>query len=346
MELHLEEQWPETLDHIARAASLIPDEAPEALLVELAAESGLNAARALLDDGEDGEDSWPGVVGLLEKAIAVAPDAGEVRAELTAAHTRGAAALSAEAANSDYVLALAHVRRALELLPDDPAANRLLRVVLAKRARLLSRPGPDRDLLEAVQWWQELTEIDPDPAHRAGLSHALRLLSCSAALVGHRTLALKRMAWALAADPKWSGDAPAEAPRRIAALLIADAMEDGGGRPFEERALRLRTARRYRDSPELRELMIALWRNEAIIRYDTRFYRVCAALLEEALYLAGDPDASASFLRSDGAGYRTDTALAIHWRWYPQARSLMKRTVDHFPDDDVLRELRDRIDLH
>jgi hypothetical protein len=32
----------------------------------------------------------------------------------------------------------------------------------------------------------------------------------------------------------------------------------------------------------------------------------------------------------------------FHWHRYPKARSLIKRTVDHFPDDDELRELHAR----
>jgi hypothetical protein len=32
----------------------------------------------------------------------------------------------------------------------------------------------------------------------------------------------------------------------------------------------------------------------------------------------------------------------FHWHRYPRARALLKRTVDHFPDEDELRELHAR----
>jgi len=47
-----------------------------------------------------------------------------------------------------------------------------------------------KDLLEAVQWWEELSELSPNPAHKAGLSRALSLLACSAALADHRLVTL------------------------------------------------------------------------------------------------------------------------------------------------------------
>ncbi|OLE21776.1 MAG: hypothetical protein AUG49_21155 [Catenulispora sp. 13_1_20CM_3_70_7] len=382
MELHLDEQWAEALECIARAASLTPDVTPEAELVEIAAESGLNAARALLGrpvrgTSQDLEattvelgpaaatvkidtkavvnatatmnataktteiaapvaDDWQGVIDVLERALIVAPDDGDLRADLGVAHTRKASEL--RDVQKDYVLALAHVRRALDLVPEDPEAVALLEVVLAERARALTRPGPDGDLLEAVQWWQELSEIDPKPEYQSGLSRALALLACSAALASRRPLALDRMAWSLLADPEWSGEADAEAPRQIATQLIAQAMDDDRPKPFHERAVRLRTALAYRDTPELRNLMIALWKNEATFQYEMRHYGLCAALLEEAVRLAEDPNATLNLNRTPAA----DGMQPFHWHRYPKARSLLKRTVDHYPDDDELRELHAR----
>ncbi|MFL6117257.1 MAG: tetratricopeptide repeat protein [Catenulispora sp.] len=378
MELHLDEQWAEALECIARAASLLPDVPPEAELVEIAAESGLNAARALLGRpirgaSQDAEattvelgpsaatmridadavrkatarttevsapavDDWQGVIDVLERALIVAPDDPDLRADLGVAHTRKASEL--RNVQKDYVLALAHVRRALALVPDDPEAFALLEVVLAERAGALTRPGPDGDLLEAVQWWQELGEIEPKPEYQTGLSRALALLACSAALAGRRPLALDRMAWSLLADPAWSGDADAEAPRQIATRLIAQAMDDDRPKPFHERAVRLRTALAYRDSPELRNLMVALWKNEATFQFEMRHYGLCAALLEEAVRLAEDPNATLNLNRTSTPG--PDGVQPFHWHRYPKARSLLKRTVDHFPDDDELRELHAR----
>jgi tetratricopeptide (TPR) repeat protein len=424
MELHLDEQWAPALECIARAALLDPDEKPDAVWVEIAAESGLNAAHELMRRAEEGQSPVsvdatatvnmavtgtafiadatktvniaaaglsgraPGGVGglgtgaaggdgdaptpvsmlqsvvdVLERALTVAPDVTELRSELGVAHMRRTAELRSEL--QDYVLALSHARRAVDMRPDDKEAAALLEVVLAERAGSLTRPGPDGDLLEAVQWWQELGEMDPSKAvYQAGLSQALKLLACSAALADRRALALDRMAWALLADQTWTGDADAEAPRAIANLLIADAMDERNQRPFHHRAHRLRTALAYRDTKELRDLMIALWRNEASFQWETRHYGLCAALLEEALQLGeggslGDPEATMFIPRiapdddprfgdsRNGDSRNGDSRTGgpqqpFHWHRYPRARALLKRTVDHFPDEDELRELHAR----
>ena len=427
MELHLDEQWGPALECIARAALLVPDEKPDAVWVEIAAESGLNAARELMRRAEEGESpvsvdatatvnmavtgaafiadatktvniaaaglsgrapdaaggvgggaagagagagglagsgagagaggdgDVPGpvsmlqsVVDVLERALSVAPDVAELRSELGIAHMRRTRELRSQV--QDYVLALSHARRAVDMRPDDEEAAALLEVVLAERAGSLTRPGPDGDLLEAVQWWQELGEMDPSKtAYQTGLSQALKLLACSAALADRRALALDRMAWALLADHTWTGDADAEAPREIATLLIADAMDERNQRPFHHRAHRLRTALAYRDTKELRDLMIALWKNEASFQYETRHYGLCAALLEEALQLGeggslGDPEATMLIPRisQNGDPRAGGSQQPFHWHRYPRARALLKRTVDHFPDDDELRELHAR----
>ncbi|MFD0632085.1 tetratricopeptide repeat protein [Catenulispora yoronensis] len=287
-----------------------------------------------------GTDDWQSVITILERALTVAPDTTSLRADLGVAHTRKAAEL--RVVEKDHVLALSHVRRALDLMPDEPEAFALLEVVLAERAGSLTRPGPDGDLLEAVQWWQELNEMDPKPQYQTGLSQALALLSCSAAVANRRPLALDRMAWALLADPEWTGgDAAVAAPYQIAGHLVAQAMDDQYPKPFHDRAHRLRTALSYRDTPELRALMIALWRNEATFQYETRHYGLCAALLEEAQQLAEDPNATLNLGPKPGTD-PDGLQQPFHWHLYPKARSLIKRTVDHFPDDDELRELHAR----
>ncbi|MFD0632084.1 tetratricopeptide repeat protein [Catenulispora yoronensis] len=60
MELHLDEHWADALECIARAASLTPDVAPEAELVEIAVESGLNAAHAVLGGRSAGRGAGVG----------------------------------------------------------------------------------------------------------------------------------------------------------------------------------------------------------------------------------------------------------------------------------------------
>jgi hypothetical protein len=285
---------------------------------------------------------WQSVVDVLERALSVAPDVPALQSELGAAHMRRTGELRSDV--RDYVLALSHARRAVDLLPEDEDAAALLEVVLAERAGSLTRPGPDGDLLEAVQWWQELGEMDPKkPEYHAGLSQALKLLACSAALADRRALALDRMAWALLADQQWTGDADAEAPRQIATLLVAEAMENHDRRPFHDRAHRLRTALAYRDTKELRDLMIALWKNEATFQYETRHYGLCAALLEEAEQLGeGDPDATLTLRVPRPDDPQAGGLQPFHWHRYPRARALLKRTVDHFPDEDELRELHAR----
>ncbi|WP_194915668.1 tetratricopeptide repeat protein [Catenulispora rubra] len=440
MELHLDEQWAPALECIARAALLDPDQKPDSVWAEIAAESGLNAAHELMRFAEEGErpvsvDATPtvnmavtgtafiadatktvnmaavgltgrgagsvgsvgaggsggvgsggaaggvgsggvgaeaaggaagggagaagadgdvpapvsvlqSVVDVLERALSVAPDVAALQNELAVAHMRRTGELRSE--HQDYVLALSHARRAVELMPQDKDAAALLEVVLAERAGSLTRPGPDGDLLEAVQWWQELSEIDPSRVeYHAGLSQALKLLACSAALGDRRTLALDRMTWALLADQTWTGDPDVEAPREIATLLIADAMHNAQ-RPFHDRAHRLRTALAYRDTKELRDLMIALWKNEASFQYETRHYGLCAELLEEAVRLGeggsvGDPEATTLILRVPRPDDpRSGGLQPFHWHRYPRARALLKRTVDHFPDEDELRELHAR----
>ncbi|WP_143765483.1 tetratricopeptide repeat protein [Catenulispora acidiphila] len=413
MELHLDEQWAPALECIARAASLDPDRKPEGVWVEIAAESGLNAARELMRRAEEGErpvsvdatptvnmaatstafiadatktvniaaaglsglaasatgDSASGaasasapasgdgdvpapvsvlqsVVDVLERALSVAPDVTALQRELGVAHMRRTRELRSEV--RDYVLALSHARRAVELRPDDKEAAALLEVVLAERAGALTKPGPDGDLLEAVQWWQELSEMDGSKSeYHAGLSYALKLLACSAALGGRRALAVDRMTWGLLADKTWTGDPDLEAPRVIATLLIADAMDERTQRPFNDRAHRLRTALAYRDTKELRDLMAALWRNEATFQWETRHYGLCASLLEEAEALDSgnaNPDASTTLnLRVPSPDDpRSGGMQPFHWHRYPRARALLKRTVDHYPDDDELRELHAR----
>lgn len=399
MELHLDEKWGAALECIARAAALDPEEKPDPVWVEIAAESGLNAAREILKRAEEGErplsadatptvnmsatgtafiadatktvnlaaagmavrggdaggapasgegdvpvpvSVWQSVVDVLERAMSVAPDAPTLRSELGMAHMRRTSELRMEL--QDYVLALSHARRAVDLLPENQEAAGLLEVVLAERAGSLTRPGPDGDLLEAVQWWQELGEMDPSKTqYQIGLSQALKLLACSAALADRRALALDRMAWALLADHEWTGDADAEAPRQIATLLVADAMDSPGPRPFHDRAHRLRTALAYRDTKELRDLMIALWKKEASFQYETRHYGLCAALLEEAVRLGeGDPDATMTLRVTRPDDPQAGGLQPFHWHRYPRARALLKRTVDHFPDEDELRELHAR----
>ena len=403
MELHLEERWAAALECIARAASLDPDQKPDAVWAEIAAESGLNASREILRRAVEGErpvspdatptvnmaatstafiadatktvnmaaagvaargagsagagaaagtsagegdvplpvSMWQSVVDVLERALSVAPDAPALRSELGAAHMRRTGELRSDV--RDYVLALSHARRAVELLPEDKEAAALLEVVLAERAGSLTRPGPDGDLLEAVQWWQELGEIDPrKPEYHTGLSQALKLLACSAALADRRALALDRMAWALLADQEWTGDADAEAPRQIATLLVAEAMDTRDPRPFHDRAHRLRTALAYHDTKELRDLMIALWKKEAAFQYETRHYGLCAALLEEAVRLGeADPDATLTLHIPRPDDPQTGGLQTFHWHRYPRARALLKRTVDHFPDEDELQELHE-----
>ena len=126
-------------------------------------------------------------------------------------------------------------------------------------------------------------------------------------------------------------------------------------RPFDERAHILRTTMSYRDTPDLREVMIVMWRSQAIIQFDARQYAVCEALLEEAMYLGGGavagegggpgpfPGPYPGPMPSAGSGGAGAAVRPSNWRRYPQARSLIKRTLNDVPSDDELRGLQQQI---
>jgi tetratricopeptide (TPR) repeat protein len=337
-EHHRNQEWRAAFESLTRAAPLFPDGKLPPALIELAADSGARAAGELLRTGENDEQR---AVDLLEAAASVAPDSTELRADLASAYARLAQKTSDE--TTDHVIALAQIRKALVLAPDAPMVRLVLESVAAKRARQLTRPGPDASLLEAAELWRELIDVEPGQGYQAGLSRTLLLLARSAALAGDKELALGRAAEALLADPKWSGDAAQEAPGRVAILVANHVTENLSHRPFDERADLLRTARTYCDFPELRVLMLAVWRSEAVIDFDARRYTRCAMLLEEALTISGDAQDTAHLHGELAVVYSADAVRAANQRQRLQARALITLALVHAPGDPEMLELQAQI---
>ncbi|MEV4616172.1 hypothetical protein AB0K43_26790 [Kitasatospora sp. NPDC049258] len=337
-EHHRHQDWREALDRLARARAL-PGAPLAAELSLLAADAGLRAARALLKESDDDQQ---GAVELLEQALELAPDHAEVRSNLGAAYAQLARKTNNE--STDYSAALVLLRKALTLAPEDPTARHFLEAALGNRANQLTRPGPDRDLLEAVELWQELIELDADPEHRLALAYSQRLLARSAALADNRAEAVARMAASLRADPEWNGDTAREAPRRVSVLLANHTVDELQDRPFAERARLLRQAQTYDDSADLRRLMVSVWRSEAADDYVAKRYQDATSLLEQALDLAHHPEDLAKIRNELGVVCGAHAVQNANQRQYRQARALIAKAVGHSPDDRELRALKRRID--
>ena len=336
---HQNQEWRAALETMARAASLFPDGRLPAALTEIAGDAGLRAARALLRADTNDERH---ATDLLESAAALAPNFAALRVDLASAHARRAWRISDD--TMDHATALDLVRKALAVAPDAPLARQVLDVVAARRADELARPGPDDDLLAAVDLWRELIAGRPDPGYQAGLARALLLLARSAAVAGDSALALERTADALrATDPTRSGDAVRDAPRRLAILVANHVTEDLGDSPFDERADLLRAARSYFDFPDLRALILRVWRDESAVSLDARRYTRCAMLLEEALTIAGEPEDVARLHGELAVVYRADAVRALEQNWHLQARALITLAVVHAPEDAETLALHARI---
>ncbi|MFF0410932.1 hypothetical protein ACFYUY_10850 [Kitasatospora sp. NPDC004745] len=337
-EHHRNQDWREALDCLTRAGTVpgavLPADAPA-----IAAESGLRAARALLKTSDDDQ---AGATELLEKALALAPDHAEVRGDLGATYAQWARKINNE--TKDYPRALRLLRKSLALTPGDPTARHFLEAALGNRASQLSRPdAPDAELEEAAEAWRELIALNPDPDHRHGLAFVLRHLARSAAFADQRTLAVGRMADALRADPDWDGDPEREAPRRVGVMLANHVLDNLQDSPFTTQAAMLRKASSYDDSPDIRRLMVSVWRGEAVGHYEARRYPDAIRLLEEALELSGTPEDVAKLHTELGVVFSSYAVARANARGFREARALIRQAVEHNPDDRELRALQRRI---
>ncbi|WP_030244411.1 hypothetical protein [Streptomyces sp. NRRL S-350] len=337
-EHHRNQDWREALDCLSRAAAVPGVDLP-ADATAIAAESGVRAARALLKNTVDDQ---PGAADLLERAFALAPDDPEVRGDLGATYAQWARKINNE--DKDYPRALDLLQKSLELVPGDPTARHFLEAALGNRAGELSRSeATDAELEEAADAWRALISLNPDPDHRLGLAFVLRHLSRSAAFADDRVRAVRSMAEALDADPEWDGDADREAPRRVAVMLanhVVDALQD---KPFTTQAAMLQKAKSYDDSPDIRRLMVSVWRGEAIGHYEARRYREAIRLLEEALGLSATPEDTDKLHRELGIVHGSYAVQQANARQLRAARDLARKAVEYSPDDAELRAMQRRI---
>ncbi|MFJ2189091.1 hypothetical protein ACIOJE_14230 [Kitasatospora sp. NPDC087861] len=337
-EHHRNQDWREALDCLTRART-VPGTVLPADTPAIAAESGVRAARALLKSSDDDQ---AGATELLEKALALAPDHPEVRGDLGATYAQWARKINNE--DKDYPRALVLLRKSLELAPGEPTARHFLEAALGNRASQLSRPdATDAELEEAAEAWRELITLNPDPDHRHGLAFVLRHLARSAAFADHRALAVGRMADALRADPEWDGDVEQEAPRRVAVMLANHMLDNLQDRPFTTQAAMLQKARAYDDSPDIRRLMVSVWRGEAISHYEAHRYPEATRLLEEALNLARTPEDVTKLHIELSVVYSSYAVNRANLRQFREARQLIRQAVEHNPDDRDLRALQRRI---
>ncbi|GAA5014814.1 hypothetical protein GCM10025734_62710 [Kitasatospora paranensis] len=326
------------MECLTRAGTLPgPGLTPE--LAALGADAGLRAARALLKEHDDDQ---AGAAALLEQALALSPGHREVRENLGAAYAQHARKINNE--TKDYRQALVLLRKALALAPDDPTARHFLEAALRNRANEVSVLGPDGDLVEATELWQELTRLDDDPDHRAGLVYVLQLRSLTAAIADRRTEAVTHMAEALAADEEFTGDPDAEAPRRVSVVLANHVLEKYQDRPFDERASLLRRAQTYDDSPDMRGVIVNVWRSEAARNFEADRFTDATLLLEQALQMAMTADAKANIGKELGVVYGAHAVRKANARRFQEARTLIGRAVAHDPNDSGLRSLKYRID--
>ncbi|MER7752819.1 hypothetical protein [Kitasatospora sp. NPDC097643] len=336
---HRSQEWREALDCLARAGT-VPGGALPADVSKIAAESGVRAARALLKGRDDDQEA---AAGLLEKALALAPDDPEVRGDLGATYAQWARKINNE--TKDYPRALGLLRKSLELTPGDPTARHFLQAALGNQASKLSQPDATEDqLLEAAELWQELVDLDPDDRdHRLGYAFVMRQLCRICALDDRPRRAVSAMANALAADPEWTGDTDDEARRRTAVLLANHMLDTMDDRPYAERSAMLDKAATYYDDPDIRRLMVSIRRGRAADLYEGKRYQEAINLLEEALQLSRSAEDNARLRRELGVVYGS---YAVHWanvRQFKEARRLVARAVEYAPGDQDLKALQRKI---
>ncbi|WP_223243016.1 hypothetical protein, partial [Streptomyces sp. CBMA123] len=340
-EHHRNQDWREALDCLARAGA-VPGVVLPADVARIAAESGVRAARALLKSTVDDQQ---GAAELLEKAFELAPDDPEVRGDLGATYAQWARKINNE--EKDYPRALALLAKSQELAPGDPTARHFLRAALGNRAGQLSRvDASEAELLEAVEMWQQLIDLDDDPENRRGLAFVLRQLARSAAFADDSNTAIRRMASALDIDPDWEGDytrAGTEATRRISVMLANHVIDHMQDEPFLAQAAMLQKAKSYDNSPDIRRLMVSVWRGEAIGLFERRRYLEATGLLKEALELAASPEDKAKIHNELGIVLSSLAVAQANDGRYYEAQGAIAMALQHNPDDRELRALATRI---
>ncbi|MEE1822254.1 hypothetical protein PUR61_08610 [Streptomyces sp. BE20] len=337
-EHHRHQEWREALDCLARVRTVPGVDLPSDV-ADIAAESGVRAARALLKASDDDQE---GAAKLLEQALELAPDHPEVRGDLGATYAQWARKINNE--NKDYFRALALLRKGMALAPEDPTARHFLEAVLGNRAGALTEAdAPEADLLEAAELWKELHALNPDADHLLGYVFVMRHLARHAAMADKAALAVSRMTAALEADPEWTGETGHESRRRVSVMLANHMLDDMTGRPFSERAAILRKARSFDDSVDIRQLMVGVWRSEAADLFEATRYLESTRLLEQALEFSPSQEETAKLHRELGVVYGSYAVARANLREFRQARELVKTAVQYCPDDRELKKLQKKI---
>ncbi|MET7301229.1 tetratricopeptide repeat protein [Embleya sp. NPDC005575] len=296
-------EWAQALACLEQAAPIPAD------ATNLAAEVGVRAAQAVLaaDPNEHGQTAR-----LLERSWALAPDGPGLREALAGAYAQLA---RREHERKLYRDAIALVRRALELTPDDESVRALAAGALRGLVMELLARNTDAAVAEAVVAMREAHALDPGEAGRIGLTNALFLSAERLALRGgarEQAVAAMREALELAdagagegpstagssapgsavADSPVSGSAvsgpsvtgsavsgssvAAEARRRVAALLVEAAQARERDEDFDRAIDLLEEARHYGDDPPIRRAL-------AFNHYYARHYEVAEQLLRREI---------------------------------------------------------------
>jgi tetratricopeptide (TPR) repeat protein len=332
--------WAEALDALAGAARVGVRELTGEQ-VRMAADCGQYASRAMLPA------SPPRAVELLEQAIALCPGAtaetAELSTELGAAYVAWSRQLGER---GEYEDALAAAGRALEIAPGDEAALEARRSLQGGFARHLTRRDAPGDLARALELWREVLAIDDeDDEARAGLLDGLRSSARVAALAGDRVAALAFMAEAVGLDPGFEGDPVAEAPGRLATLLVehaTGAVPDGA---FAERAAALDAARGFADSDAVRAASCDLGREQAAVRIEEKDFAEAERLLRDAVDEAPDEHVRQEAAAELAAAYRAHAIEAgAHRRRRGEALQAIAAAIELAPDSEDLQALRASIE--
>ena len=355
--LYRARSWDGSLTAFARAAGLgVRPLTGEQ--VEMAADCGLYASRALMGESASREERAR-AVWLLEQAMEVSPGTEQLGPELAAASVHLARKL-AEAREHEQAVAV--LRRALEAVPGDQGAREALGVVLAEAAELCARDGSAQRLARAVRLWREAADFHPDAAYaQAGLHDALSLSARQAALAGDRASASSLMAEAVALEPAPAPDGSAEDPDnpdddtddadasslvdgRISAVLLAYAVGELGEAPFAERVEVLRLALVFDDAPEVRATMCGQLRAQAALRVEAKQPAEAESLLQEAVELAAGLAVRHETVLELAAVYRAHAIDAASRRRRREALEAIGRAMELLPDSQDLQSLRHSIE--
>ncbi|WP_406280629.1 tetratricopeptide repeat protein [Embleya sp. NBC_00896] len=262
------EAWAEALACLEQADP-IPAEA-----TEFAADVGIRAARAVPAAEGTGHAA---AARLLERTWALVPDGPGLREHLAASYTE----LSREANDRKrHREAIALIRKALDLTPDDPAVRAPAAAALRGLVMTLLAENTDTAVEEAVTAMREAFALDPGETSRIGLTNALFLSAERLALRGgarEQAIAAMREALELVDEPAWeSASASAEARRRVAALLVDAALKGEREKDFARAITLLEEARYYGDDPPTRRAL-------AFNHYYAQHYQLAEELLRHEI---------------------------------------------------------------